>query len=144
MGVFLLSANNVVFEKLKHGFSRKPTFMNEILVLLSLFLVFSIWVLVSDPCFIDLCSLQTAKIAELLRHQQRANSYFSSSGASACLNLNGNRKESLSDPTTWKARTPAMPPQSTQRFFARHCRSMWSMLIVGNLALSGPILSLYS
>ncbi|KAF3954601.1 hypothetical protein CMV_020072 [Castanea mollissima] len=83
-------------------------------------------------------------IKELLRHQQRANSYFSSSGASACLNLNGYRKESLSDRTTWKARTPAMPPQSTQKFFARHCSSIWSMLIVGNLALSGPILSLYS
>ncbi|XP_075667557.1 uncharacterized protein LOC142637163 [Castanea sativa] len=75
-------------------------------------------------------------IKELLRHQQRANSYFSSSGASACLNLNGYRKESLSDRTTWKARTPAMPPQSTQKFFARYCSSIWSMLIVGNLALS--------
>ncbi len=120
------------FGKQKHGIPPKPHSWMKVLCFC--ILVSGFWYLTLDWLLVFFTNSTTCKAPT-------ESQLFSSSYAAAYIILNWNKKESVSEATTWRTRSSALPPQPTHKvkeFFARHCKSIWSMLFVGNFALSGP------
>ena len=135
---FLLLSKTFFFWKQKHGIPPKTTFIMKILCFC--FLVSGFWYLTLDWLLVFFTNSTTCKAPT-------ESQLFSSSYAAAYIILNRIKKESVSEATTWRTRSSALPPQPTHKvkeFFARHCKSIWSMLFVGHLALSGPFFFFFS
>ena len=118
----LLSENNVFWET--ETWDSSQNHIHEWKSCAFCFLVSGFWYLTLDWLLVFVTNSTTCKAPT-------ESQLFSSSYAAAYIILNRNKKESVSEATTCRTRSSALPPQPTHKvkeFFARHCKSIWSML----------------
>ena len=136
---FLLLSKTFFFWKQKHGIPPKTTFIMKILCFC--FLVSGFWYLTLDWLLVFFTNSTTCKAPT-------ESQLFSSSYAAAYIILNRIKKESVSEATTWRTRSSALPPQPTYKVKSyllgiAILSGLCSLLAI--FALSGPFFfSLYS